>query len=119
MPYSPSIVALRGGHSVEARPLRSLVAPIVLLAAVGCGGGGGGGGSSPTPTVPDVALLLVSGHNGLFDGSPSASYLQFNAGPEIQADLISAGYTVSTTYFVDDAFSIGGYGGDLDLVDAM
>ncbi len=117
MPRPRTIAALLGGHVLETRLRRSVPGSFLLLFAAACGGGGGSGDSEPF--IPDVALLFVSGHNGLLDNSPSASYLHLDAGPDIAVDLISAGYTVSTSYFVDDAFPVGGYGGYLALVDEM
>lgn len=101
---------------------------VVLLALVllvaGCGGGGGGrsggggsgGGGGPPPPKQQIVLVCVSGHNGLLDGNPSPSYLQYDAGPEIANDLEVAGYDVTPAYFADDAFAVGAYGGYLDLV---
>jgi hypothetical protein len=71
-----------------------------------CGGGGGGGGSSPDNggdafPNPDVALLFVSGHEGLFDTEPSRSYLHQDLGPALEADVRAAGFSTATFYFVD------------------
>ena len=86
-----------------------------------CGGGGGGGGSpdsgDPEPTDnPDVALVLVSGHQGLFDGRPSLSYLHEDLGPALVSDLTDAGFSVEIFYFVDsrDDTDYPGYLGLLD-----
>jgi hypothetical protein len=75
------------------------------------GGGGGGGGGAPTG-APDVALLVVSGH--AFGVDPA--YLRLDAGPEIEADLEDAGWSVSTSYYVDGATAEDGFGGYADLV---
>ena len=94
----------------------------VALAACGSGSGsdnptGGSGGTVPPPLPPnpDLALVLVSGHQGLFDGAPSLSYLHEFLGPRMVADLENAGYTIDVSYFVDHptATNAGGY---IDLV---
>jgi hypothetical protein len=75
--------------------------------------------SGQQPVVPAVALFVVSGHNDAFDGNPSTSYLQLEARPEIVTALQSYGLTTWVGYYVDDAFSVGGYGGFLSLVQTM
>lgn len=67
----------------------------------GAGGGGGsgagGGGSTPNPG-PQIALLISNGHAvGL------TNYLATVTGPQLQAAISTAGYTIETTYFTDDA----------------
>lgn len=91
-------------------PLADLL--LALLFSGACGGGGGGVGADPG--APDVALFVVSGHN--FGAASAASYLSLDAGPAISDDLIAAGYSVSTAYFVDDTSPAGGAGGYFDLV---
>jgi hypothetical protein len=94
----------------------SPIAVALLVSACGGGGGGGSGGGGGLPVRPQVVLVCVSGHNGLLDGDPSPSYLQYDAGPEVANDLDAAGYDVRAAYFADDAFAVGPYGGYLDLV---
>jgi hypothetical protein len=88
-----------------------------LILAAGCSRPSSSSGEQPT--VPAVALFVVSGHNQAFDGNPSTSYLQFDAGPEIVSALQSYGLTTWVGYFVDDAFSVEGYGGFLSLIQSM
>lgn len=90
----------------------------VLLAS--CGGGSGDDAPAQEQVVvPDVVVFFVSGHTEEFDGEPSFSYLHTTAGPNIVADLISAGYTVEEGYYVDDAFPVMGFGGFQNLVADM
>lgn len=69
-------------------------------------------------TNPDLVLLFVSGHQGLFDNLPSESYLHETIGPVLRLDLESLGYTTEIAYFVDHptATNAGGYA---DLVATM
>lgn len=98
---------------------------IVLLVSIVLLGGCGGGGSAasvtppPPPNVPNIVLFVVSGHEGLLDGDPSASYLHTDAGPEITDDLEAAGQIVEPRYYVDDAYPVGIYGGYYQLEDDM
>ena len=80
----------------------------LLLAA--CGGGSGGGSASPGSGTtanpgPQIALLLCNGH------SPVPNYLAAATGPQLEGALQSAGYTVQTSYFVDELTdaTTGGY----------
>ena len=91
----------------------------LLLGACGGGGGGGGGGAAAeTLDNPDIALLMVSGHQGVFDGRPSESYLHEDMGPALVADLEAAGYSVQVFYFVDniDATDYPGFVGLVNLL---
>src|SRR5262245_66198721 len=90
------------------RPHRSMVGAFVALCLAACGGGGtegGGDGAVGGQVGPDIALLFVSGHTGLFTGQDDPSYLSApgDAGPAIVAELQARGYSVSVDYFVDDS----------------
>jgi len=91
----------------------------LVLLVTACGRGSSKKRSAPKAAVPDLAILFVSGHNGPFDGSPSESYLDLDAGPEIIADLQAAGYTVAAQYYVDDGYPVGGFSGYLGLLDDL
>lgn len=99
---------------------RVTVALLALCAHLTACGGGGGGGTSE-PSNPEVALLFVSGHQGLFNGNDSKSYLHEpgEAGPAIVTNLMVAGYSLSVDYFADDGDSVEGYGGFIQLLTAM
>ena len=76
----------------------------------GSGGGGtGGGGTTPNPG-PQIALLLCNGHSPL-----APNYLLGATGPQLEAALLGAGYTVETSYFTDDVGG-GTPGGYAELV---
>jgi hypothetical protein len=91
---------------------------LAVLFLSACGGSGGGEEKAKV-AVPDIALFFVSGHTELLNGQPSYSYLNTTSGPNIVADLRSAGYTVEESYYVDDANNVMGYGGYQSLVTAM
>lgn len=61
-------------------------------------GGGGGGGTTLNPG-PQIALLMVNGH--AFGTLPN--YLATATGPFLDGALVASGYTVETSYYVDDA----------------
>lgn len=91
---------------------------LVLLLATACGGGGGGTDSAPLPN-PQIALLLVSGHEfSLLNEDAPNSYLHEELGPQMASDLESAGYSVQVGYFVDHPTETDA-GGYVDLVSDM
>jgi hypothetical protein len=72
-------------------------------APAGSGGGSGGEGGTgelPANPGPQIALLMSSGHSPL-----APNYLSVGTGPQLQAAIAAAGYTVQTFYFTDDATS--------------
>lgn len=103
---------------------------LLLGLAVGCGGGSGSkeapapaapGGVPPGPVAPpsggptpnpgpEVALLVCNGHSPL-----APNYLAATAGPQLAGAIQGAGYSLETTYFVDDAGG-GTTGGYAELV---
>lgn len=103
------------------RALHYIVVLVTIALLGGCGGGGSAASVTPPPppNVPNIVLFVVSGHEGLLDGDPSASYLHTDAGPEITDDLEAAGQIVEPRYYVDDAYQVGIYGGYYQLEDDM
>jgi hypothetical protein len=95
--------------------VRIALATLVSVVLASCGGGGssGAGGALDLGPAPDVALLLVSGHD--FSGGDPA-YLRHDAGPEIAAALDGAGLDVAVSHFVDDTVASPPFGGYVDLV---
>jgi len=115
-------------------PLHLAVLVLLLLAFAGCGGGGGdepalppppggggggggggdggGGGGLTANPGPQIALLMVNGHS--FGTVPN--YLATSAGPFLDAALRTAGYSVETTYYVDD---LAGYAALLAKLQAI
>lgn len=93
--------------------MRKFFATIMFCAMLlaGCGGG-----SDSPEDAGHVAVFFVSGHDTLFDGNSSKSYLQNTAGPDIVTALKSAGYSVETHYYADHQDVVDGYGGFNQLV---
>jgi hypothetical protein len=89
----------------------------MALLLIGCGPSGSS--KAKQPTVPAVAMFMVSGHNPDDPFGPCPSYLQTDAGPEVVSALGSYGLSTWVGYFVDDAFPVDGYGGFQSLVATM
>lgn len=87
------------------------MAMFCAMLLVGCGGG-----ADSDKDAGHVAVFFVSGHDGIFDGIPSNSYLQNTAGPDVEAALKSAGYSVETHYYADYQDVVNGYGGFKQLI---
>lgn len=110
-----------------------LLVLLLVFVLAGCGGGSGAPADEtdpppdstddtpppdptddpgPTPNPgPEIALLMVNGHS--FGTIPN--YLATATGPFLEAALLSAGYTVETSYFTDDAGG-GAPGGYAELL---
>lgn len=63
----------------------------------GPGAPGGGGGLTANPG-PQIALLISNGHSPL-----APNYMSVGTGPQLANAITGAGYTLETSYFVDDA----------------
>jgi hypothetical protein len=70
------------------------------------GGGASGGGETGLPANPgpQVALLVSNGHSPLVP-----DYMGVTMAPQLAAAIASAGYTVETTTFTDDAVSYAAF----------
>jgi hypothetical protein len=93
------------------------VAFFALIALAGCKPSSSS--NSEQPSVPNIALFMVSGHDPDDPLAPPPSYLQRDAGPEIVSVLGSYGLSTWVGYFVDYPNPVDGYGGFQALVSTM